>query len=64
LIILDPKDNEILQLNQQALNAGINLNMSLGSAAALDRNLQVVHYQPQIEKHTVRSGRTLIFTHQ
>ncbi|WP_339770187.1 DNA polymerase Y family protein [uncultured Paraglaciecola sp.] len=49
LIILDSTNN-IVQLNQAARDLGIKMQMSLGTAAALHRNLQVVPFNPKIEQ--------------
>ncbi len=54
LIILDPQENKVLQLNQQALDAGIRINMSLGSAAMLERDLQVLPYEQKVEQKKLR----------
>lgn len=51
LIILDSKTNTVVQLNALARQAGICLRMGLGTAAALDQNLQVIPYQAEIERH-------------
>jgi protein ImuB len=50
LIILDPQENKVLQLNKQALDVGIRVNMSLGSAAMLERDLQVLPYDRKVEQ--------------
>lgn len=49
LIIVDETDMQVLQCNQVALNAGIKTGMSLGAAAALHRDLDVLPYQARVE---------------
>lgn len=48
--ILHGKSNCVVQLNQQALDAGIQYGMGLGTAAALNQQLQVLAYNPDIEQ--------------
>lgn len=51
LVILDSRSHHIVQLNRKAVEAGITLNMGLGTAAALARDLQVVPYEPRITEN-------------
>lgn len=53
-VVLHPADNQVLQLNQQARQAGISMHMSLGSAAALSRDLQVIPFNPQVEQDQLK----------
>ncbi|WJG09494.1 DNA polymerase Y family protein [Aliiglaciecola sp. LCG003] len=50
VVILDAKSNSILQLNQAAIEAGIQRGMGLGTAAALSQHLQVVPYNGEVEQ--------------
>ncbi|MFT4940587.1 MAG: protein ImuB [Paraglaciecola sp.] len=50
IVILDAPNNSVLQLNLQALDAGVRLNMGLATAAALKWDLQVIPYQLEIEQ--------------
>lgn len=54
LVVLDEKTNQVVQLNQTALEAGISRGMSLGTAASLDRHLQVIPYQEDIEQRKLK----------
>ena len=50
-VILDEQTNQICQLNHIAHEAGIRLNMGLGTAAMLKADLQVIAYQQKITKN-------------
>jgi len=50
-VILDEQTNQICQLNRIAHQAGIRLNMGLGTAAMLKADLQVIPYQQEITKN-------------
>ncbi len=50
VVILHGKSNSVIQLNQHALDAGIQLGMGLGTAAALNQQLQVLAYNPDVEQ--------------
>lgn len=54
IIIVSPKNNSIIQLNDQALQQGIKLGMGLGTASSLCCNLQVYPYQVTTEKEKLR----------
>ncbi|REL29310.1 Y-family DNA polymerase [Thalassotalea euphylliae] len=54
LIIVNDKNNEVLQLNQLAKNQGITLGMGLGTAASLTDNIQVKVYEPDIETQRLK----------
>lgn len=54
IVVLDALQNKVLQLNQQARDAGVNCNMGLATAAALCRELQVIPYQPEVEQNKLR----------
>ncbi len=49
LVIVDGRDNHIVQANTQALEQGIKLGMGIGSAASLCRELQVQPYNEDVE---------------
>ncbi|PPC79358.1 nucleotidyltransferase [Pokkaliibacter plantistimulans] len=49
IVVLDAQHNRVVQINQVASAAGIQLGMGLGTAASLSQELQVVEYQPQRE---------------
>lgn len=48
-VILDSKQHQVIQVSDAALTSGIQFGMSLGSAAALSRDLCVIPYDPEIE---------------
>ncbi len=52
-VVLDSKTNQSKQLNQEALQQGIQLGMGLGTACALVGNLQVIPYNPDIEHNKI-----------
>lgn len=54
VVILDGKLNTVVQLNQLAYDSGIRLHMGLGTAAALAQSLQVIPYQSDIERNTLK----------
>jgi len=54
IIIVSPKSNSIIQLNDQALKLGIKLGMGLGTASSLCCDLQVYPYQVTSEKEKLR----------
>lgn len=54
LIIVDPQSNEVLQANAAATSCGISVGISLGTAAALSGELQVVPYKPEIEEQKLQ----------
>jgi len=47
-VILNEQSNQVCQLNHSAYQAGIRLNMGLGTAAMLNGDLQVIAYQEKI----------------
>lgn len=49
VVLLDSRNNRVVQRNATATEAGIQLDMGLGTAAALCHNLQVLPYQPDQE---------------
>lgn len=58
-VVLDGSQNLVAQVNQKAIEAGIRINMNLGTAAALSHDLQVIAYDSEIE-----SERLLDITEQ
>lgn len=50
VVILHGKSNSVIQLNQHALDTGIQFGMGLGTAAALNQQLQVLAYNPDVEQ--------------
>jgi protein ImuB len=54
MVVLEAQQNKVLQLNQQAKDAGVNSNMGLATAAALCRELQVIPYQAEVEQNKLR----------
>jgi protein ImuB len=54
VVVLDAQQNTVLQLNQQAKEAGLNCSMGLATAAALCKELQVIPYQVEIEQNKLR----------
>lgn len=50
-VILDERTNQVCQLNHAAYQAGIRLNMGLGTAAMLNGDLQVIPYQREITQN-------------
>ncbi|XOV80079.1 MAG: DNA polymerase Y family protein [Aestuariibacter sp.] len=50
-VILDARNNQILQLNKAAHQQGIQSGMGLGTASALSATLQVEPYNPDIESN-------------
>jgi protein ImuB len=50
-VILDEQTSQICQLNHSAYQAGIRLDMGLGTAAMLNGDLQVIAYQQEITKN-------------
>lgn len=49
IVIVDGKQNEVVQLNQAASQEGIHVGMGLGAAAALCAQLEVLPYEEKIE---------------
>ncbi len=54
IIIVNGQDNHVVQYNVQAQQAGITLNMGLGTAASLCHPLQVHPYQEMIETRKLK----------
>jgi protein ImuB len=50
-VILDEQSNQVCQLNHAAYQAGIRLDMGLGTAAMLKGDLQVIPYQEKVTKN-------------
>lgn len=50
-VILDEQTNQVCQLNHAAYQAGIRLDMGLGTAAMLKADLQVIPYQEKVTKN-------------
>lgn len=59
--IVHERKNIVLQANQCALGAGISRGMGLGSAAALEHNLQVLPYQYDIEENLLQEIATQLY---
>lgn len=55
IVIVDPVQHQIVQVNQIALEHGINLTMNLATAASLCPDLQVIPYNPEIEQHALQA---------
>lgn len=49
LIIVDSKSNQVVQVNQTGLLAGIKVGMGLATSASLCHDLQVIPYQEEVE---------------
>ncbi|AWB67037.1 hypothetical protein C2869_11595 [Saccharobesus litoralis] len=54
IIIIDASENNIVQLNQTALNAGIKPNMGLATALALHHDLHPLEYNEQLEHQQLK----------
>ncbi|GAB3039026.1 Y-family DNA polymerase [Bowmanella dokdonensis] len=49
LAVLNKEKNQIVQLNQRAMESGLSLGMGLGTAAALSRDVQILEYKQDLE---------------
>lgn len=54
LIIVNEKTHKVVQANSLALDSGITLGMGLGSAAALNHQLQVLPYRTELELNRLK----------
>lgn len=54
LIIVDEKTHKVMQANSLAMASGIALGMGLGSAAALNHQLQVLPYRAELESNRLK----------
>ena len=54
LIIVDEKTHKVIQANSLALDSGITLGMGIGSAAALNHELQVLPHRAEIEENRLK----------
>ena len=49
VIVIDGRANSVVQINQAAQKSGIKIGMGLGTASALQRDIRVVDYRPELE---------------
>lgn len=63
LIVLDPKQNQVCQLNQSAFEQGIRLNMGMATAASLCADLSLVAYQPHIDETRLKELAQWLYQH-
>ncbi len=61
VVILHGRKNTIVQSNQAAAEAGIQIGMGLGTAAALEHNLQVLPYQYDVENTRLQELATHLY---
>jgi len=54
LIIVDEKTHKVIQANSLALDSGITLGMGIGSAAALNHELQVLPHRAELEENRLK----------
>lgn len=61
IVIVDPKKNEVVQMNAYAQQQGIRLGMGLATALSLHHNVNVVAYKAELEQQKLQHIAQLLY---